>query len=50
MQRRGGRNPRLNASAPDTPLPAARSLASHPWHDLDIGENAPEVLHAGEAL
>lgn len=22
--------------------------ASHPWHDLDIGEEAPEVLHAGE--
>ncbi|KAK2079584.1 inorganic pyrophosphatase [Prototheca wickerhamii] len=20
--------------------------ASHPWHDLDIGEEAPEVLHA----
>lgn len=22
------------------------SQASHPWHDLSIGENAPELLHA----
>lgn len=25
---------------------AIRGLASHPWHDLDIGKNAPEILNA----
>lgn len=24
----------------------SRSTASHPWHDLDIGEDAPTVVHA----
>ena len=23
-----------------------RSIASHPWHDLEIGPNAPDVIHA----
>lgn len=25
---------------------ASRGFASHPWHDLDIGKNAPQVLNA----
>ena len=23
-----------------------RSIASHPWHDLEIGPNAPDIIHA----
>ena len=26
-----------------------RSHASHPWHDLDVGEDAPNIVNAGAA-
>lgn len=39
-------NPPLKLTGPKEDMNVPRSQASHPWHDLPVGENAPELFNA----